>query len=679
MLALLLSLALAASTGSAACFDKLLLVDGRMIEGTILPSSDKGYVRLKIREVEVPVRADLISKTFVENLEGYIPKNKQEEDYLKKGWVLFENSWMSKDRREGELKKRAAADKAAIDEARRLQDWKNAVTIETRHFIVKSNCTEEVREEYTDKLEAYYTYFTEDWGITLSPGEVKGKMKFFLYRDRNDFHNVSRAPRGVGGFFSFPDKELQLYDDQQDRQLTLATLFHEGNHLLTYLIDTAFHYPIWLNEGMAEYYGTTQIDAKGKFHVGGLQYERIVSLRTDKAAGKFMSLREVLTTEQPEFRARHYAVAWSFVHFMMESPKYGKQFRTFFANLARNPDLKIENKSYSNVKGALKETSLENVAVALEKRFGKSIEELEAEWLQHIEQAYGELTPEAWYLAARLALINPQEDGSHVKTAFESYEKAIAGNIPNADCFRAFAEMLRKGGVEERSELVKLQPPDQVRAWECIQKAIDLDPIEPLSYTEAAGILVMDGELQDLDRAVMLVDIAMALAGGRNPEIRAQRNELLALIEPAREARRARAEREAAEAAEDRRNWFVAFFYVENQAQPPNLENLTTAELRRLIRDGKVRGVDHVFQSWKDEDPDTGELVVGGNPWDSEWVDVKDVPLFAKELAAASGGGEPEDVADGGEEAGDGAEPASVGGGTDADDGADGEPAGTGP
>ncbi|HTE04666.1 MAG TPA: DUF1570 domain-containing protein, partial [Planctomycetota bacterium] len=518
-----------------------------------------------------------------------------------------------------------------------LQNWKNAVTEETRHFVVKSNCTEAVRKEYANRLEAYYTYFTEDWGISLSPGEVKGKMKFFLYRDYEDFLKQSGASWGVGGFFDFVNKELQLYDDQADQQLTRGVLFHEGNHLLTYLIDTSFRYPIWLNEGMAEYYGSTQIDEKGKFHVGGLQYERIVSLRTDKTNGKFMKLREVLTAEQPQFRARHYAVAWSFVNFMMESPKYGKQFRGFFANLAKNPDLKIEIKTYSNLKGSLKEAPLPNIIEALEKRFGKSLEQLEAEWLQYIDQAYGELSPEAWYLAARLALANPQDDGSHVKTAFDCYAKAVAGGIRNADCFRQYAEMLRKGGVKERGSKVKVEEPDQERAWEMIQKAIDLDPIEPYSYMEAAGILIIDGKLLDLDRAMSMIDIAMALGGTRNSVLKGLRDDLLAQIEPAREKSRVRAEAEAAAAASDPRQWHVAFFYVDGQKPPPNLVNLKTTDLSALIRSGKVKAADHVFQSWKYENEETHVLEPGPNPWDKDWVDLRDVPLFADDLAAAAG------------------------------------------
>ncbi|MGQ0553463.1 MAG: DUF1570 domain-containing protein [Planctomycetota bacterium] len=638
LIALAALLLLAPAAPATLLFDRVLLKDGRTIEGTILPSNDTEFVRLEIRGTTVPIRADLIEKTFVENLENYVPKNKKEEDYLKKGWVIFEGNWMSKDRRAGELKKRADADKAAIEEAKRLQDWRNAVTEETRHFVFKSNCTEEVRREYIERLEAFYKYFTDDWGISLSPGEVRGKMQFFLYRNYTDFLRVTGVPYGVGGFFSFPTKELQLYHDQDDPETTRDTLFHEGNHLLTYLIDTQFRYPIWLNEGMAEYYGTTHIDEKGKFHVGGLQFGRIVSLRTDKAAGEFMTLREVLTTEQPEFRARHYAVAWSFVHFLMQSPEYAKTFRNFFANLGNNRDLDIEIKSYSNVKGSLKEVTLDNLLLAFEKRMGKSLETLEKEWLAYIEQAYGELSPTAWYLAARMALRNPQEDDSHVKTAAECYEKAVTLGIEVDDCYRDYAEMLREGGIKEPGETVELFPPDIERAWDVIQRAIHFDPLQAANYLEAAEILVLDSSVQDLDRAVSLATIALAVAPNAF-FVKFQHDGIISRVEAEREKRRTRLEAEAAVVVNDQRNWHVAPYFVQGQTAPENIKDLSTADLRELIRAGKVTARDHIWQSWRDPDPERpGELLPGKEAWELGWVALKDVPIFADDLAAAKKG-----------------------------------------
>ncbi len=620
----------------AVAFDKLLLKDGRAVEGQIVKGEQLDVTVLKIGKVEIPIPNAIIDKVWVENLEGYVPKNKQEEEYLKKGMVLFEGTWMSRTRRETELKKRAEADKTALAAALKRQDWRNAVEETSPHFICTSNCTDEIRKEYLGRLEAYYKYFTDEWGISLSPGEVKGKMKFMLYRDYDDFLRVTGKPYGVGGFFSWFKGELQLYHDVEDPDETRDTLFHEGNHLLTYLIDTRFRYPTWVNEGMAEYYGTTEIDEKGKFHVGGLQYGRIVALRTDKANGKFKRLRdEIMLIDQDEYGYWHYAYGWSFVHFMMESPKYGAGFKGFFATLPKNRELDVEIKTYSDLNGSLRVPSLESVVAALEKRFGKTVEELEAEWLDHIEQNYGELTPMAWYKAAQLAMIEPREDGSHITDALEYYEKACSLGIQVAACYRAYAEMLRKGGMLESSDAAVVRKPDPVKAWEMVQKAIQLDPIGPYNYTEAAGILILDSPIQDLDRAKSMCDAAKALAGRDDYGAKSQVNELLALIEPARERQRERAEIAAAEALLDKRNWDVAFFFFEGQEQPPNLVDLATQELRELIRQGKVKGEDHVFQKYRTMDNETGELLPGTEPWDNAWVKVKDCPVFAEDLAAA--------------------------------------------
>ena len=617
-------------------FDKVLLKDGRTIEGIIVKGDDANITKLKIGMVEVPIRNDLIDKTYVENMEGYVPKNKQEEEELKKGNVLFEGRWMSRTRREGELKKRADAEKAAITQALKMQDWRNAKTEETRHFIVTSNCTDEIRMEYMDRLEAYYKYFTEDWGITLSPGEVRGKMKFMLYRDYDDFLRVTGVPFGVGGFFSQTAGELQLYHDLEDPEETRDTLFHEGNHLLTYLIDTHFDYPTWMNEGMAEYFGTTEIDEKGKFHVGGLQYGRIAALRTEKSNGTFKRLRDdIMLVEQQEYGFWHYAYGWSFVHFMMTSPKYGSGFRSFFATLPANRDLQITNEFLSEKGDTYRVPTLDSVVASLEKRFGKSVEELEAEWLDYIEQSYGDLSPMAYYKAAKMALAFPQDDGSHVKTALEYMEKAVSMGIQNAACYRDYAEMLRKGGVLEARDANLLKPPDPLKAWVMVQKAIELNPIDPYNYTESAGILILDSPIQDLEKAKGMCDTALAVGGRGNYGVKSLVDELLALIEPARERRRAAAEAAAEEALTDHRLWHVAFYFVEGTTPPDNLTDLTTQQLRDLVRAGKVGAEDNVWQAWRDADLATGALAEGKDPWDKDWVKLKDCPLFAEELAAA--------------------------------------------
>jgi hypothetical protein len=635
ILALLLTSGLAPCLVAPLCFDRVLLKDGRSIECTLIESPDPAFVRIKIKSVEIPIRADLVDKSWVENLENYVPKNAQEEEYLKKGFVLFEGSWMSSKRREGELKKRADADKSYIDTQKKRQDWRNAVTIDTRHFTVKSNLEDALLKMYTDNLEAYYKSFVDYWGITLSPGE-KGKPHVFLYRTWYDYFKATGMPPFVLGFFSPVTMELHLFHNPDKPNGSLEVMFHEGNHLLTHLMSPTFRYPIWMNEGMAEFYGTAKLDERGRFVVGGQQDGRIVGMRQERTNGKFRKLTDVLVTEQGDFDAYDYGYAWSFTHYLMTSPKYGSAYRAFFANLSENKDLEIKLENiYGYDRAAIGQVQLDDVVDALERRLGKPLTELETEWLAYFDTAYGELGPEAYYRAALMALRKENDTEPDVKAAMDYYQKAVELGIQDASCFRDYAEMLRKGGIREGDEVNTPLKPDQAKAWEMIQKAIELDPIGPLNYCEAAGILILDGPAQDLDKAADFATTAVALAGPRNTGVKSLHDELMALVEPARAKREAAAEAAAEAVKNDNRKWHVAFYYLHGQEPPANLANISTDELRELVRSGKVTGRDSVFQSYQAPDPESGKPVIGDNPWDKDWVKVRDCTLLAEELAAA--------------------------------------------
>jgi len=620
----------------ADAFDKVLLKDGRLIVGKLLESPDAGFVRLQLAGVEVPIRSDLVDKTFVEDLEDYVPKNKQEEDYLAKGWVIFEGRWMSRTRRETELKKRRDAEDAEIEQARREQKWSNAKVLESPHFIVKSNCPQAVMDDYASRLENYYKNFLEAWDIKIPPSRAREKQKFFLYRNLEDFQKITQMGGGVRGFFSPTLGELHLYHDTIETDYTISVLYHEGNHLLTHLIEPSFRYPTWMNEGMAEYYGSAVLDEKGEFVVGGLQYGRIASMRTDEANGRVIPLEEILLAEQSAYKSRQYAYGWSFVHFLMQHPRYSGIFRKFFATLPQNKDIGTEVHSGGVIQGGKEYNivvGIPDLALVLEdlqKRLGKSLAELESEWKEYTAQAYGELSANAYYRAAQLARFSGDLTEDALEAAFTYYQKAVAMQIQVPSCYREYAEFLRHGGDEELS----VMDPDLPLAWTMIQKAIEMDPVEPLNYTEAAGILLPDSPVQDLDRAQAMVETARALGPSRL-DIRLLADELVALIEPAREKRHAAAEEAERMAELDQRVWVVQPFFVTGQEEPAKLEALSTDDLRELIAAGVVDGEDWVFQTFRFADPDTGELAEPKEPWDKAWTALKDVPEFAPDLEAA--------------------------------------------
>ncbi|GJM20852.1 MAG: hypothetical protein DHS20C15_07670 [Planctomycetota bacterium] len=630
--ALLAALALAPDS---AAFDLVLLKDGRVVEGKLLSDGSDGTVLLRLPAADIPISMDLIDKTFVEDLENYVPKSKMEEDQIKKGRVLFEGSWMSRTRRETKLKARRDRQAADLEQSKRDHDWRNHKTVEKRHLVIRSNCTDEVIEEFGELLEVYYKAFTDYWNIKPAASIANKKMSFYFYRTKPDFHRVTKMSWGIGGFFRPLSSELQLYYDLLDPQGARETLFHEGNHWLTHLIDPGFHYPSWLNEGMAEYYGTAEVNEKGDFQLGGLQYGRIVSLRNDAATGNELKLRDVMVTPQSEFRARHYAVAWSFNHFLMESEDYNRPFRAFFKGLPDNPDVDVEVRSYSNA--VIRRPDLSSVVSAFEKAMGKDLDALEDEWRLFQTQAYGELTANAYYLAARISTANPLDDDEHIVKAMEYYQKAVDLGIEQARCYQNYAEMLRKGGVKNGSYIAIVAKPQPEKAWEMIERAIELDPVNPYNYTEAAGILLLDGASQDLDRAFNMVETALAL-NSTDYTLRSLTSELTSKIEPARKALREREELARMMRENDQRKWIVQPGYLEGEEVPAQMADLSTEDVLALIEAGAVKAGDYIFQSFRRNDAETGEPMEGTERWDKEWVFVSEVPDFAEAAAAQADG-----------------------------------------
>ena len=250
------------------CFDRLLLKDGRIIEGDLLPSPDPAVTLLSIAGVQVPVRNDLIEKTFAENLANYKPKNAQEEEYLKKGFVVFEGNWMSASRRDQELKKRADADKAAVEDLKQRSNWKNAKVTSAPHFEVKSNCEAQVVKDYVDRLEGFYKEFTSEWGVKPAPAGKKGKLTVDIHRNYLEGFNIAMVGDTMVISFDLDSGGVSLTHDPDDLGASLRRLYSGAAWQLVYNSHPGFYCPIWIREGLAEYYGSAELDANGKLTFG---------------------------------------------------------------------------------------------------------------------------------------------------------------------------------------------------------------------------------------------------------------------------------------------------------------------------------------------------------------------------------------------------------------------------
>ena len=126
-------------------------------------------------------------------------------------------------------------------------------------------------------------------------------------------------PIRLGGyFFSSDDMNLVAFADGKRDEL-LRTIFHEYVHLV--LDNVADGMPLWLNEGLAEYYSTFQVDAADKGALIGRAIPAHLNLLTHR---RHLTIPELLAVDadssaynEGERQTLFYAQSWALVHMLV--------------------------------------------------------------------------------------------------------------------------------------------------------------------------------------------------------------------------------------------------------------------------------------------------------------------------------------------------------------------------
>ena len=114
-------------------------------------------------------------------------------------------------------------------------------------------------------------------------------------------------------------------------------MFHEYTHLL--VRNAARSIPVWLNEGLAEYYSTYALESGGtRAHIG-----RPIAHHVELLRERFMPLSQLIAVDtasalynEGERRSIFYAEAWALTHYLMiEMPKGPAAINTYAAGIAR--------------------------------------------------------------------------------------------------------------------------------------------------------------------------------------------------------------------------------------------------------------------------------------------------------------------------------------------------------
>jgi hypothetical protein len=183
-------------------------------------------------------------------------------------------------------------------------------TVSTRHFVINSDVRLDADNNIVQELEALHDQIYD----TLRLPEQRDPVNVYLFSDEASYrfymHTTWKDLPPRRAYFVGTTRELAVYSFLSPQ--VMEDLRHEFTHgLLHATLQTV---PLWLDEGLAEYFEVNS-ETPGAAHSGHL-----LELRTALSENWSANLyRLEMLSDFRDLTARDYAESWAWVHFMLNS------------------------------------------------------------------------------------------------------------------------------------------------------------------------------------------------------------------------------------------------------------------------------------------------------------------------------------------------------------------------
>jgi hypothetical protein len=203
--------------------------------------------------------------------------------------------------------------------------WAKPFEYKSEHYTVSSDMNQRICFDAATLLEKFYTKF--DLHLRHVPAQEKRVFRVFLFSGRAGYDAYTRdligeEKKNTAGLYSGIVKQLLIWN-LPDLDQMMRTVRHEGFH--QYLDRLTGDAPVWLNEGLAEYYEGSKL-VKGAWSDGEIQGGHLETL----SKKGLVPLAEFVHVRPGAFYSEKnmelcYAQAWAFVHFLMSSGPENKK------------------------------------------------------------------------------------------------------------------------------------------------------------------------------------------------------------------------------------------------------------------------------------------------------------------------------------------------------------------
>ena len=206
---------------------------------------------------------------------------------------------------------------------------------EGRYYVINTDLVaDDLREAdlRMTKMAEEYKKRTEGFS-----GTIGHKFPFFLFRSIDDYH-AAGGMKGTAGVFDPNTDTLMAYAGDKTNSYTWNVIQHEGFHQFARGVIGG-ELPIWVNEGLAEYFGEAIFTGDG-YISGYIPPKRLSHIKKQIESKKFHPIQDMMLMTHArwnqEMSGENYDQAWTMVHFLAhaENGKYQGAFVNFMRAIA---------------------------------------------------------------------------------------------------------------------------------------------------------------------------------------------------------------------------------------------------------------------------------------------------------------------------------------------------------
>lgn len=213
---------------------------------------------------------------------------------------------------------------------------------ESTHYTVETDTSPRFAEVVGRHMEAILRRYASQFG---GYDRITEHFDVAVFRSEGGYlAQVPDTVRGSTGVFVSSQRLLAAHCQNRTPEEVLRTLYHEGFHEFMYYVVSQ-QCPMWLNEGLAEYFSEATWDGK-EFATGQVPTMRLFTVQQALKNGTYIRLSDLFSMGAEQWlqnvradarrASLHYSESWSVVQFLFHADggRYAPMLHQFVQDIA---------------------------------------------------------------------------------------------------------------------------------------------------------------------------------------------------------------------------------------------------------------------------------------------------------------------------------------------------------